>query len=218
MRRGFPRVIACRMVIMPNPVRAGAAELHEERHETNRILSVGRLEQQKDHRTLIAAFARLAPRFPAWRLRIVGEGVLRPSLETQVAALGLDRRVELPGATSAVGAEYRGASIVAIPSLYESFGIATAEAMAYGVPVIGFADCPGTNELIVDGVNGLLVDSVDRVAGLAEGLSRLMSSSKERKRLGDAGPARAALFSPEQILDRWEELVTRICRNDRSPA
>ena len=208
MRHGFPQAIRRKMAVVPNPVRAPSSAVGRVHSPGNIILAVGRLEQQKDHRTLVAAFARVAALFPGWRLRIVGEGVLRPCLETQIAALGLERRVELPGAVAKIEAEYRAASIVAVPSLYESFGIATAEAMAHGVPVIGFADCPGTNELIVDGVNGLLVDLEDRVAGLADGLARLMGSQEERNRLGSAGPERAAMFAPEKIVNRWEELLS----------
>jgi glycosyltransferase involved in cell wall biosynthesis len=97
-----------------------------------------------------------------------------------------------------------------MPSLYESFGLATAEALAHGLPAVGFADCPGTNELIENEVNGLLVPAGDRVAGLAAALSRLIEDSDLRRRLGQAGPQSVARFSVDTIVAQWEELLRRV--------
>jgi len=208
MRRGFPAKIRRKMTIVPNPVAAAAGAAADVRGGAEKIiLTVGRLEEQKDQRTLVAAFGLLAERFPEWRLRILGEGVLRPDLEAQIAALDLAGRIALPGATPDISAEYAGAQLFAMPSTYESFGLATAEAMAHGVPAVGFADCPGTNELIVDGENGLLVAGEDRAAALADGLARLMSSDEERARMGAAAPAHIAAFAPERVVERWEKLL-----------
>lgn len=209
VRAGFPKPVRRKMSIVSNPVRGyGTGSAIAKSPET--IVAVGRLEEEKDHQTLIAAFARVAPQFPEWRLRIVGEGTLRSRLQSQVEALDLEDRVELPGAIANIGPVYDAASIVAVPSRYESFGIVTAEAMAHAVPVIGFADCPGTNELIVDEVNGLLVHGDDRVGAMSDGLARLMRSSDFRTQLGSAGPQRAALFAPEKVLDRWEQLLKAV--------
>jgi len=208
MRRDFPEPLRRRMVIIPNPVRAGSGAVADaSRDGAKTLLAVGRLEGQKDHATLVSAFARLAPRYPDWRLRIVGEGVLRPQLEAQIGELGLGGRAELPGAIPAIDAEYRNAQLLAVPSHYESFGLVTAEGLAHGLPVVGFADCPGTNELIEDGVNGVLVDGSDRPSALAAGLERLMGSAEERARMAAAAPASIARFAPGPIIERWEALL-----------
>jgi len=208
IRLGFPRAIRKKMRVIPNPVQVDPAALADVRGgPEKRILNVGRLEEQKDQATLIAAFSEAAARFPQWRLRIVGEGVLRPVLEAQIASLGLKDRVELPGSTAEIGAEYAAAQIFAISSTYESFGLATAEAMAHGLPVIGFADCQGTNELIANGENGLLVEGPDRIAALAKGLARLMGSEEDRVRMASAAPARLVPFARERIIGQWEDLL-----------
>jgi glycosyltransferase involved in cell wall biosynthesis len=217
IRNGFPPMLRRRMAVIPNPVGMQgrrAADLSGEAGPMKTLLSVGRLEEQKDHRTLIDAFARIASGFPDWRLRIVGEGGLRSNLEAQVERLGMADRISLPGATSDIEEEYAAAQLFAMPSSYESFGLATAEALSHGLPVVGFADCPGTNELIQDGVNGLLVQGPDRAAALAEGLADLMSSSARRKELGVAGTASMSDFAPERVADRWEKLLIAIA--DRS--
>ena len=97
-----------------------------------------------------------------------------------------------------------------MPSAYESFGLTTAEALSHGLPVVGFADCPGTNELVRDGVNGRLVAGPDRAGALAAGLARMMASPDERQRLGAAGPASIEGFAPERITDVWVDLLGRV--------
>jgi len=67
---------------------------------------------------------------------------LREKLEASVEALGLDGRIQMPGAISDISSEHACAQPYVISSLYESQGLATAEALAHGLPAIGFADCP----------------------------------------------------------------------------
>ncbi len=213
IRDGFPAMLRRRMMVVPNPVGIHGgrnADVSGGAGSMKTLLSVGRLEEQKDHRTLIDAFARIAADFPDWRLRIVGEGSLHSSLEAQVKGLSLADRISLPGATSEIEEEYGAAQLFAMPSSYESFGLATAEALSHGLPVVGFADCPGTNELVQDGINGLLVEGRDRVGALAEGLAALMSSAERRKALGAAGTASISDFAPERVADRWEKLLMTI--------
>ena len=197
------------MVVLPNPVYP--ATIHAAPNgkgvAVKTVLNVGRLVDIKDQRTLIAAFAQLAASFPDWRLHIIGEGELRGELEAQVADLGLQERVQLPGTTSTIEKEYAASHIFAISSRYEGFGLVTAEASSHGLPTVGFADCPGTNELIEDGVTGILVDSTDRVRGLAEALRCLMSDAELRKRMGSAGIDKMRAYAPERIFDKWEETI-----------
>ena len=210
-RSSFPARIRRRMRIVPNPVAAAGAERADPiGGEEKILLAVGGLREEKGHRRLIAAFARLAPLFPDWTLRIVGEGPLRPALERQALDERVSERVALPGATANVDAEYLGAQLFVMPSSYESFGLATAEALAHGLAAVGFADCPGTNELIVDGENGLLVSGPDPIEALAEGLGRLMASPEERARMSAAAPRRLAAFAPERVLDIWEGLLAEL--------
>lgn len=209
VRRTFPKTLASRMVVIPNPISEfplpRADPVGASRAKI--LLSVGRLSPQKDHATLLRAFNQIASKHPDWRLRIIGEGILRPSLEALCRELGISDRIDLPGVSHDVESEYRRAQLFVMPSQYESFGLATAEALSAGLPVIGFADCPGTNELISNGLNGLLVNGADRVGALAEGLDKLMSSSALRISLAAAAPDSVERFALEPISRMWEKVL-----------
>lgn len=171
------------------------------------ILNVGRLTDQKDQETLIKAFALLAHDYPDWDVKIIGEGDLRHNLETIISDLKLKHRVSMPGITPKIEREYQSAHIFALPSKYESFGLATAEAMAHALPTLGFATCPGTNELISHKENGLLIEGQDRVQVFAQGLKALMDEPNLRYKLGQQGLRTVQQFRPDRIVKQWEDLI-----------
>ena len=217
VRAAFGAWLRSRMIVVPNPVVVNTTgpALRRDSEAPLTVLSVGRLGAEKSHATLIDAFARVAKKHSCWVLRIVGEGHLRGELERQIESAGLTGRALLPGAVSNIDEEYRGADLFVLPSIYESFGMATAEALLHGVPSIGFADCAGTNELIEDGVNGRLVRGLDRVESLSKVLDELMASSEERDRLAHASTDQLSRkVGLEFVLDEWEQLLMKVGRPD----
>ncbi|WP_309630366.1 glycosyltransferase family 4 protein [Brevundimonas sp.] len=217
VRADYTADVRRRMVVMPNPIMIEAPV--PPRRSGRLLLSIGRLDPQKDQATLIRAFARIAPRFPDWRLRILGEGHLRRELEALVSETGLGDRIVLPGITRDVLGAYAEADAFVLSSSYESFGLVTMEAMAQRLPVVGFADCPGTNELIIDGETGLLVrPGADRIVALANGMAQLMQDEALRRRMGEAGHLRAAaLVARDDAVDRWEALLRPISGTEARP-
>lgn len=210
LREGYNNPLKKHMVVIPNPVSIPEKILPIEKSSPssrNKILSVGRLNLQKDHKTLIEAFALLANDFPNWDLKIVGDGDLRPQLEEQIKSLGLQDRITIANTTSNISKEYLSSQLFAMSSSYEGFGLVTAEALSYGLPAVGFADCPGTNELIKHEENGILVHGPQRAVVFSEGLRHLMSSPELRERLGKSGPESVAGFSLEKVCDKWEKLL-----------
>jgi glycosyltransferase involved in cell wall biosynthesis len=210
IRSNYPNKVKSKMVVMPNPIELSTnlANIGSDKGNFT-LLSVGRLDEQKDHSSLIQAFALIAKKFPQWNLKIIGEGRLRSHLEHLIKTLGMDSKVTLTRNTSLIEREYQSAEIFVIPSRYEAFGLVTAEAMAHGLPVIGFEDCPGTNELIRSGVTGLLVDPKNnRVHSLASALSSLMADPLLRKRLAASGhKAINKQFSASNVCDQWQRLL-----------
>ncbi|MCD0443739.1 glycosyltransferase [Glycomyces sp. A-F 0318] len=172
------------------------------------VMAAGRLTGMKGLDVLIEAFDLLAADFPEWRLRIYGRGPEEARLRAMVAERGLEGRVELPGAVAPLDAEWGRASIAAIPSRYEPFGLVIVEAMAAGLPVVCTAVKHGPLELVDDGENGLLVPP-KRAEPLAEALRRLMSDPALRRRLAAGGRRTASRYEPDRIVERHLELFER---------
>ena len=207
VRKGYPRPISDRMVVVPNPVLTAAGRADPGRAGRKTLLSVGGLRPEKDHQTLLLAFSQIADRSPEWCLRIVGDGPLFGELSKQISELGLNPRVELAGSSSSVEREYCDAQLFVLPSRYEAFPNCLAEALAHGLPAVGFASCPGTNALIIPGINGELADGPHRLDALSKALEPLMASPSLRKRLGAAAPETVARYSLPLVVDTWEQLL-----------
>jgi glycosyltransferase involved in cell wall biosynthesis len=173
------------------------------------VAAAGRLAPGKRYDLLIEAFAEVAGKHPDWQLRIYGGGVQRDRLLRLVDELGLDGSVQLMGVRSPIEAEFAKASIVAVSSDAESFGMTIVEAMRCGVPVLS-TDCPlGPAEIIRDGVNGRLVPVGD-AAALAGALHELIEDEPGRRRMGTTALHDAARFDPALIAHRYEQLFAEL--------
>jgi len=191
------------MVAINNPITIRNCNLSNEIDEKI-ILNIGRLNPQKDHETLIRAFALLHTKYPEWSLRIVGDGELKCFLQELSKKMLVNDKVTFIDSVEDVVKEYRRAYFFAMPSLFESFGLVTVEAMACQLPVVGFKNCPGTNELVVDKVNGILVSGSDRVNSFAAGMELLMTDKKLYKSLKENTRKTAERFSIEVVTLKWE--------------
>jgi glycosyltransferase involved in cell wall biosynthesis len=170
------------------------------------LMAMGRLHPQKGFDILLSAFAGIAGKFPHWQLTILGEGPERGRLEALRDRLGLTGRVSLPGASTAPCDILKHADLFVMPSRFEGFGMALAEAMACGLPAVSF-DCPsGPGVILRHGVDGLLVAPEDE-RGLAAALEELMSDEEKRKSMAARAAEVVGRFSVEKYLDVWEKLL-----------
>lgn len=120
------------------------------------ILAVGRLTLQKDYETLICGFDLLRKHI-AVRLIILGDGPMRPQLESLIQKLGMKDDVLLPGSVENPYAYMARASVFVLSSVWETFGMVLVEALACGCPIIA-TDCDyGPAEVLEHGKYGILV-------------------------------------------------------------
>ncbi len=218
VKKLYPNRIKKRMIVIPNPVSLQLiSNKNINTYKSYQILSVGRLDAQKDHETLIRAFSLIFKNFPNWSLRIVGDGPLRERLEKIVVELDLKDCVTLPGINFDINAEYESSAIFVIPSRYESFGLVTAEAMSYGLPVIGFATCTGSAQLIDHNKTGILIEfSCDPVQSLANAITKLINSLDQRVLMGEAAKNKIASLTPTgDIYNSWEDLMKLVIQKKK---
>ncbi|MFI1096543.1 glycosyltransferase family 4 protein [Streptomyces sp. NPDC020917] len=169
------------------------------------VVAAGRLAEAKRYDDLIRAFAIVSAARPDWSLRLYGSGKLRDSLAALVAKLGVGKNVTLMGAATPLEPEFAKASVLAVTSTTESFGMTLVEAMRVGLPVVS-TDCPlGPREIVQDGVNGLLVPPRD-VDAIAAALLSLIDDDERRKAMGRAAYASSTAYDPARIADRHLQL------------
>ena len=150
---------------------------------------IARLTPQKGHFQLLDALAR-TPGLESLRLLVVGDGELRPELESAVTVRRLHERVRFLGMRRDLGDLLAAMDIFVLPSLWEGLPLSLLLAMGAGLPVVA-TRVAGIPEVVDDEVTGLLVPAGDPAA-LGSALARLRADAVQRKRLGAA--ARAAVL------------------------
>ena len=205
VKRCFPKAVADRVRIIPNPV--SAWPMRRIPAKPPRIVAVGRLTEQKGFDLLLDAYARAETK--DWQLCIFGEGPQRSSLEDKIAQLGLGRKARLVGNSVVPGDWTRKADIFVLSSRYEGFPNVLGEAMAAGLPVIATRCDFGPAEMIDHGHSGLLVAPEDANA-LSVAIQECIDDSALRDRLGREASRAVRAFSPQRVMRMWDEVLSEV--------
>lgn len=208
---GYPSSLASRMLVIPNPIES--APLYAEPASPNSchrytLLCVSRYDLlQKQLDCLLNAFARLPATCSEWDLTLVGDGQDKRLLEQLIEDFGLTDRVTLQSTQKNISTVYQQAHLFVLPSRWEGFPNALAEAMAHGLPAVGFRDAAGVAQLIDDGETGWLAPGLEEPSSLAQTLAIAMSSPVERERRGKQAIESMKQYDPGTQFDRWAELL-----------
>ncbi|WP_448662778.1 glycosyltransferase family 4 protein [Sphingomonas sp. CJ20] len=165
---------------------------------------LGRLVLEKGIDVFCDTIEMLRARGVTLRVLVVGDGPAHKSFAQRLpdaVFVGFQSGAALPRAIASM-------DIFLNPSITETFGIVTLEAMSCGVPVVG-ADSPGTASLIVDGVNGRLIAPGD-VAGFADAVAAYATDPAQRARAGAAGASFAASYSWDAVNRGLAETYLRV--------
>jgi glycosyltransferase involved in cell wall biosynthesis len=213
-RHDYEEVLAgshTRVARIPNAVPKLPGRPRQDRQKV--VLAAGRLTWQKGFDLLIDAYVPIARQHPDWQLRIFGEGNREQRLRRRILRHGVYNNVFLMGATQRLGEFLSRASLFALSSRYEGFGMVIVEAMSKGLPVVSF-DCPrGPAEIIEPGRDGVLVAPQD-VAGMTQALLDLIGDADKRTRYGAAAVEKARQFEIGEIGAQWESLLAQLTKND----
>ena len=205
----FDNSLQKKSTIIYNPVemneyRGKAIEYDKKR----RIVSVGRTTPQKNQVDLIDAFCEVKKKYPDYSLSIYGEGPLRDELRQYANSLGIGDAVELPGAVKNIYDKIIDADIFAMSSYYEGMPNALIEAMVLGLPVVS-TRVSGATDLIISGVNGLLVDVGDK-KGLENALLSFIENPELRYKCSIEAVKVADILNVNSIIDQWLTFIDKI--------
>jgi glycosyltransferase involved in cell wall biosynthesis len=170
--------------------------------------TIGRLSEQKGHRTLLDAAARVLAALPAARFLVVGDGDLEGALREQAARLGIAGAVVFAGHRRDVPDVLSALDVFCIASNYEGTPLSLFEAMAAGQAIVSTA-VDGCREVLTDGVDGLLAAPRD-APGLAEALVRVLRDADLRARLAAAARLASARYDIETCVRQMEALYDEV--------
>lgn len=208
----FNKKIQRKSVIIPNPIKEEFICRPYTGKREKIIVTVGRLEKQKNHKMLIEAFSKLPEELNEYKLIIYGEGSLRPELEKQIKELNLLDRVFLPGQVDDIKNKIYKASLFVLSSNYEGMPNALMEAMALGIPCIS-TDCPcgGPRFLIKNGYNGYLVH-INDIQDLHKTIQNVLH--KEQTEISKRANKIIVNLNPNKINKDWHEYVNKIIKGE----
>lgn len=175
--------------------------------KNNQIISIGRLEKEKDFISLIEMFHKLCEKNDKLKLKIIGDGKQRRELEGLVNKLKLQTKVIFTGKLEQqqVENELLNSDIFVLTSFCESFSLVLIEAMAIGLPCISFDIDVGPKILINNEKNGYLIKNRN-IDDMADKIYNLLNNEAELKRMSYNSLISIEKYKPEKVVTFWEGL------------
>ncbi len=214
----YPCFLRKKIRSIPNPVfpvKGKANVTVPDKEGKYTILTVTRLCRQKNLEEMIKAFAKIANKHSKWNLKIIGDGQWYETLKKLISELKLENRVFLLGKRSNVKNFYKESHIFCLPSQWEGFPNSLAEALSYGLPSIGYDDCSGVNQLIINEENGLLAKKNGNIDNLSRTIDTLINNTELRKKMSDNAITSVEKYNPKKVFDIWERLIKNHLRNKK---
>lgn len=170
-----------------------------------KIVTAGRLTAQKNQKLLVDVFGMLSESYPEYTLWIYGEGELRDDLVKRANDLKVAEKVYLPGNVPDLHEKIKDAEIFVLSSDYEGLSNALLEAMMMGLPCIS-TRCAGSDEVIQDGINGLLVNVGDEIS-LKRAIVDLIENESLRKKISENAKKSMGDFSRDVVMKQWANVI-----------
>ena len=171
------------------------------------LISVGRLEKEKDFLTLLDVFKIINEKYNDVKLKIVGEGLQRREIEEKIEKLNLNNKVILTGRISSqeVQEQMSASSVFVLTSLCESFSLVLCEAMEIGLPCVSFNIDVGPKEIIQNGINGYLIDNRD-VNDMASCIENLLIDENKWNNISNNSIESVKKYYSESVVNEWQKL------------
>lgn len=203
----FPKWIQKKSVILDNPLNPDFIGEYYTGERTQEIVSVGRLDSNKNQKLIVDAFLKIAGEFPDVKLILYGNGEDKEMLTRYVQKSKYASRIFLPGAISDVKKRIQKAKIFVLSSNTEGMPNSLLEAMALGIPSIS-TDCPcGGPRMLMEGKeNGILVP-VGEVEPMAEAMRKLLGDEEVWQKYSRNSYKLSKELHPDKVNRKWEDYL-----------
>lgn len=203
----FPVSVQKKVKILPNSLSPQFLQQQCENVRAKEIVWVGRMDENKNPKLLLNAFARIAESYPDWVLKYAGGGPQLEELKDYCRQQNIETQVVFLGKTDQIPRILSSASIYVLTSKQEGMPNALIEAMVSGLAAVS-TDCPcgGPADMIKHGENGLLIP-VDDEQALTDALVRLMDEEEYRERLGKNAVKLIEKVHPDIVNRQWLEYI-----------
>ena len=178
-----------------------------------KIISVGRLVEEKDYNTTLKAFSRIIISYPFCRLYIIGSGHLLQEIKTNIDFLGLNKKVFLLGWKKNVFPYLKRSDLFIHSSNYEGFGYAILEAMTQKLPVISTNAPYGPSEILDDGKYGILTSVGDEKA-IANAIENFIKNKERYNYFAKKSFQRSKFFSFYKSVKIYEKTIMEVLKNN----
>lgn len=172
---------------------------------SQKILSVGRLSQEKGYDMLMEIAKEVLPLYPEWQWHIYGDGEMFDKISEQVIECGLEHQLILKGNVEKAYKVYCDYAFLVLPSYREGLPLVLLEAGALGIPMVSFDIETGPNEIIKQGENGFLVEPYS-LKKMKERIIYLIDCPERRRKMSEYKNVREK-FNKKTILQQWIKLI-----------
>jgi glycosyltransferase involved in cell wall biosynthesis len=183
--------------------------MNRQRSFNNTILTVARLDKQKDYFTLLKAFELLVQEIKNVRLLIVGDGPLKNELQHIAEEKNIESNVEFLGWQKKPDDIFLRSDIFVLSSRREGFPYALIEAMSFGLPVV-CTDTPfGPKEILDDGKYGFLIPMKDH-AKMKKALHTLLENQEIYTKYSQLAKERSGVFTSDRMISEYAMLIQKL--------
>ena len=206
----FSKNIQEKSVVIANPVDNKFFRKYYSGKREEKIVSVGRLTNQKNYPLLIEGFYEFQKSHKSYKLFIYGEGIEKNNLVELVNKLELNDKVIFKGNVDNIIDEIYNAKIFVMTSDYEGLSNALMEAMTLGIPCISTDSAGGGAKMLIEnGINGILINRGDKSA-LVENLNNLVDNDDINQRLSHNSWESMKKYDSNMINCKWLEYIEKI--------
>ena len=211
-REFFPKWMHKKTIILENPLNPNFIEDYYQGEREDVIVTVGRIDSNKNQKLLIDAFMKIAEEFPKMKLILYGDGEDRELLKEYVKDNNYQDRIYLPGAVNDVKDRIKKAKVFVLSSNTEGMPNALMEALALGIPSVS-TDCPcGGPRMLMEGKeNGILVPVGD-ADKMAEALKNILEDNTLWEKYSRNAYKITSSLHPETVNQKWEEYLCSVMK------